>query len=64
LFGGEIFTGAAGRSLWIRWPNVPDLFMRVMLFYGLGLVISGACAAVIGFSLLDTMKHGNDKSRG
>ena len=57
FLGGEIFTGAAGRALWIRWPSVPDLFMRAMLFYSLGLVISSACAAVIGLSLIDSIRH-------
>lgn len=60
LLGGEIFTGAAGRSLWIRWPNVPDLFMRAMLFYGLGFAISAACAAVIAIGLLHSMRDEAD----
>ncbi len=64
FLGGEIFTGAAGRSIWFHWPNVPDLFIRVMLFYGLGLVISSACAAIIGLSLIDSIRHDKDESRG
>ncbi len=64
FLGGEIFTGAAGRSLWIRWPNVPDLFIRAMLFYGLGFLISAACAAVIGLSLIDGIRHESDRSGG
>ena len=56
VFGGEIFTGAAGRALWIRWPNVPDLFMRAMLFYGLGFAVSAGCAAVIALGLVDGMR--------
>ncbi len=57
LLGGEIFTGAAGRALWIRWPNVPDLFMRAILFYGLGFGVSAACTAVIAFGLLDSLRN-------
>ncbi len=64
FLGGEIFTGAAGRSLWFHWPNVLDLFIRAMLFYGLGLVISSACAAIIGLGLLDSIRHDKDESRG
>ncbi len=63
FLGGEVFTDAAGRSLWIHWPNVPDLFIRAMLFYGLGLVISSACAAIIGLSLIDSISHDKDESR-
>ncbi len=64
MLGGEVFTGAAGRSLWIRWPNVPDLFMRAMLFYGAGFLLSSACAAVIGLGLLDSVRHERSKSGG
>ena len=64
MLGGEVFTGAAGRSLWIRWPNVPDLFMRAMLFYGAGLLLSSACAVVIGLGLLDSVRHERSKSGG
>ncbi len=64
LLGGEIFTGAAGRSLWIRWPNVPDLFMRAMIFYGAGFLLSSACAAVICLGLLDSLRHERNKSGG
>ena len=64
LLGGEIFTGAAGRALWIRWPNVPDLFMRAMLFYGIGFVVGGACAGVIGYGLLDAARNRDDRNPG
>jgi len=64
LFGGEVFTGAAGRSLWIRWPNVPDLFIRAMIFYGAGFLLSSVCAFVIGLGLLDSVRHERSKSGG
>ncbi|HEX2555098.1 MAG TPA: hypothetical protein VHL98_15475 [Microvirga sp.] len=63
LLGGAVFTGAAGRALWIRWPSVPDLFLRAMLFYGLGFVVSAACAALIGYGLVDARRHGDDTGR-
>ena len=64
ILGGEVFTGAACRSLWIRWPNVPDLFMRAMIFYGAGFLLSSACAVVIGLGLLDSVRHERSKSGG
>jgi hypothetical protein len=49
----QVFAGAAGHAIWIVWPNAPELFIRAVLFYGLGFLVSFACAGVIGAGLLE-----------
>ena len=50
---GQVFAGAAGHAIWIVWPNAPELFIRAVLFYGLGFLVSLGCARVLGAGLWD-----------
>jgi hypothetical protein len=38
--------------------------MRAMIFYGAGLLLSSACAVVIGLGLIDSLRHERNKSGG
>jgi hypothetical protein len=60
---GQVFAGAAGHAIWIVWPNAPELFLRAVLFYSLGFVVSLGCAGLLAASLWDQHRHQNTKSR-
>ena len=54
---GQVFAGAAGHAIWIVWPNAPELFIRAVLFYGLGFLVSFSCAGVLGAGLWDNFRR-------
>jgi hypothetical protein len=54
---GQVFAGAAGHAIWIVWPNAPELFIRAVLFYGLGFLVTLACAGVLGAGLWDNFRR-------
>ena len=54
---GQVFAGAAGHAISIVWPNAPELFVRAVLFYGLGFLVSLGCAGVLGAGLWDNFRR-------